>query len=110
MDHRSAIETYYRCYRERDRKTLRGLLAPGLHHVSSFAEYHDRDEMLDAIWPTVGRSRAVNLEIFGRDSEFMVRYHVEAEERSPTKMAEYIRFDGDRISEVEVYVGRELGA
>lgn len=109
MNRRNVIERYYQCYRERDRETLRELLAPDLHHVSSFAEYHDRDEMLEAIWPSVGRSWAVNLEIFGKDSEFMVRYQVAAEERRSMEMAEYIRFDGDRISEIEVYVGRELG-
>ncbi len=109
MNRRGVIKRYYQCYRDRDRETLCGLLAPDLHHVSSFAEYHDRDEMLEAIWPTVGRSWAVNLQIFGEDSDFMVRYQVAAQQRQSMSMAEYLRFDGDRISEIEVYAGRELG-
>ena len=108
MDRRSVIRRYYQCYQDRDRETIRELLAPDLHHVSSFAEYRDRDEMLEAIWPAVGQSWAVNLEIFGKDSEFMVRYQVDARERPSMKMAEYIRFDGDRICEIEVYVGRRV--
>lgn len=108
MNRRNAIKRYYQCYRDRDMETLRKLLTPDLHHVSSFAEYHDRDKMLEAIWPTVGRSWAVNLEVFGEGPEFMVRYQVSSEERPSVNMAEYLRFDGDRISEIEVYVGREV--
>jgi len=65
--------------------------------------------MLEEIWPAVGQSWAVDLEIFGEGSEFMVRYRIEAKERPSMKMAEYIRFDGDRICEIEVYAGREPG-
>jgi hypothetical protein len=29
-------------------------------------------------------------------------------QRPSTSMAEFVRFDGERIAEIEVYVGREL--
>jgi hypothetical protein len=109
MDRRQAIERYYQCYRDRDREGLRSLLAPDMRHVSSFAEYRNRDEMLTDIWPMVGESWATQLEIFGDGSEFMVRYQVQSRERPPTNMAEYVRFDGDRIAEIEVYMGRDPG-
>ena len=38
----------------------------------------------------------------------MVRYEVTGEGRPATAMAEYIRFEGDKIAEIEVYTGREL--
>lgn len=109
MDRRQAIERYYACYRERDREGLQALLAPDMKHLSSFAEYDDRDVMLEAIWPMVGRSWATDLEIFGDGDgdDFMVRYRIESEERPPMTMAEYIRFEGDRIVEIQVYMGRE---
>lgn len=108
MDRRKAIERYYQCYRDRDQEGLRALLAPDMRHVSSFAEYDDREAMLEAIWPMVGSSWATELEIFGEGSEFMVRYRVESQERPAMSMAEHIRFEGDRIREIEVFVGREL--
>ena len=107
MDHREVIERYYRCFRERDLEGLRAILTPDFHHVSSFGEHFDRDEMLAAIWPAVGQSWARDLSIFGEDHEYMVRYTVESSHRAPTAMAEYIRFAGDEISEIEVYIGRE---
>lgn len=108
MDHRELIERYYRCFRERDLDGLRALLTPDFHHVSSFGEHFDRDEMLAAIWPSVGRSWARDLSIFGEAPEFMVRYTVESDQRPSMSMAEYIRFAGAQISEIEVYLGREV--
>lgn len=108
MDHRDVIERYYQCFRERDLDGLRAILTPDFHHVSRFGEHFDRDEMLTAIWPSVGQTWAHDLGIFGEDQEFMVRYTVESNERPQTAMAEYIRFAGHQIAEVEVYVGREL--
>ena len=110
MHHHKVIEHYYRCYRERDRAGLQELLTPDFHHVSSFGEYFNRDQMLDAIWPAVGRSWARNLQILGEAPEFVARYEIESPDRPVTRMAEYVRFEGERITEIEVYIGRELPA
>jgi hypothetical protein len=108
--HHELIERYYRCFRERDRAGLGALLTADFHHVSSFGEHFDRDKMLDAIWPTVGRSWARNIKVFGETPEFMVRYEVESPDRPVAHMAEYVRFECERITEIEVYVGRVLPA
>jgi hypothetical protein len=109
MDHRNAIERYYRAYRDRDRDSLQSLLASNFHFVSSFGEYRNRDAMLDEIWPAVGQTWATNLRIFGDDPEFVVLYehaNTPALKQPPMSMAEYVRFEGDRIVEIEVFVGR----
>lgn len=111
MEHRRIIESYYRAFRERDRERLRAILTPDFRHVSSFGEWRDRDAMLEAIWPAVGQSWAVQLEIFGQAPAFMVRYRHERLPGTPqprASMAEFVRFEGERIAEIEVYVGREL--
>jgi hypothetical protein len=111
MDYHETIELYYRAFRERDREGLRAILTPGFRHVSSFGEWNARDAMIEAIWPGVGQSWATNLRIFGEGPELIVRYDHETAPGAPfppRSMAEYIRFDGDRIAEVEVYIGREL--
>jgi hypothetical protein len=111
MVHRQIIEAYYSAFRKRDLQGLRSILTPDFHHVSSFGEWRDRDAMLEAIWPAVGQSWAVNLQIFGEAPEFMFRYQHETLPgipRPPMSMAEFIRFRGDKIAEIEVYLGREL--
>ena len=104
MVHETAIRAYYRCFAARDRAGLERLLLATFRHISAFGVYEDRDRMLDEIWPNVGRTWAIDIQVFGTTSEFMVRYR-HAGERSGS-MAEYFRFDGDKIAEVEVFTGR----
>jgi hypothetical protein len=104
MDHAALIRNYFRCFAERDRAGLERLLVENFRHVSPFGVYDDRDRMLDEIWPHVGRTRAVDIEVFGTAPCFMVRYR-HAGERSGS-MAEWIRFEGPRIAEIEVFAGR----
>jgi hypothetical protein len=109
MDYKTAIEKYYRAYRDRDRESLRKLLTPDFRFRSSFGDYHERDLLLESIWPEVGQSWATGLRIFGDGPEFMVLYEHEnaaGVDRPRLRMAEYVRFEGECIAEVEVYVGR----
>lgn len=113
MDCRKAIECYYRAYRDRDRESLSLLLTPDFHFVSNFGEYRDRDAMLDEIWPAVGQTWATRLRIFGQEPEFVVLYeHESAAEADGAgmSMAEYIRFEGEHIAEIEVFQGRSLAS
>ena len=107
MDQRAAILAYYDAFRTRNRGSLERLLAPDFHHRSPFGEYHDRDLMLDEIWPAVGQTWAVDIELFGEGPVYMVRYRHNVPGSSA--MAEYVRFDGEHIAEIEVYVSRLPG-
>ena len=111
MNHHDTIERYYRAFRDRDREALQRILAPDFHFLSSFGEFHDRDAMLDAIWPSVGQTWATNLRIFGEGPEFVVLYehaNTPGMGRPPMTMAEYVRFEGPLIAQIEVFVGRPL--
>ena len=111
MDYRGAVERYYRAFRDRDLEGLRALLTPDFHFVSGFGEYGERDAMLEEIWPAVGRSWATNLRVFGDGPELVALYeqrNAPGVERPPMRMAEHVRFEGDRIAAVEVFVGRAL--
>lgn len=111
--HRSAIRTYYRAFRDRDREALVSLLTADFHFVSGFGEYRERDAMLDEIWPDVGQAWAADLRIFGDGPDYVVVYQHETApgvQRPRMRMAEYVRFEGDRIAQIEVFIGRELPA
>ncbi|MEO0650631.1 MAG: hypothetical protein AAFZ65_08135 [Planctomycetota bacterium] len=100
------IEAYFRAFRERDRATLERILVPDLRHVSPFGTQTARDTMLDTVWPQLGPIWVLELAIYGRHPEFLAHYrHGGA---SDAHLAERFRFNGDRIVEVEVYLG--LGA
>lgn len=111
MDYHAVIERYYRAFRERDLNALRSLLTPDFHFVSSFGEYRERDAMLEAIWPAVGQTWARDIRVFGDGPEFVVLYEHEnapGVQRPPMRMAEYLQFEGERISAIEVFVGRPV--
>jgi hypothetical protein len=113
MDYHAAISRYYAAFRERDRDALRSLLTPDFHLISAFGEFRERDVMLEAIWPSVGQAWATKLRIFGDGPEFVVLYEHETApgaQRPPMTMAEHLRFEGDRIAHIEVFVGRPLSA
>lgn len=60
--------------------------------------------MIEMIWPQVGAVWAEEIEIFGDEGRYMVRY-VHSSPEAP-RLAEFIRFDGDdRIAAIEVYLG-----
>ncbi len=108
VKYRQTIQAYYQSYKEADRETLRGLLTDDFHHISEFSEFDDPDEMLDTIWPEVGKSWAEKLLILGEYPEYLVRYKVIGGDRPARHMSEYIRFEGEKIAEIEVFTGREI--
>lgn len=108
MNYQQIIKQYFQSFKDADKEALRKILTTDLKHVSNFATYTDRDEMIEDIWPTVGQTWAENLQIFGSHPEFMVRYKVAGAGRPSRNMSEYMLFEGDKITEIEVFMGREL--
>ena len=109
MNYHKAIEQYYRGFKDRDREMIESVLDQDFRFVSSFGEFRGRNAMLEAVWPSVGQAWATNLRIFGNGPEFVVLYEHETSpdaQRPPMTMAEHIRFAGDRIAAIEVFVGR----
>ena len=103
MSPRETILAYFNCYKERDKEGLRALLTPDFVHSSPFGRFEDRDLMIETIWPAVGPIWAENIEIFGGHPEFMVRYSHAGE--ASGRLAEWFRFEGEQIAEIEVYLG-----
>ena len=98
------ILDYYRCFKDRDRDRLVEILVENFKHVSPYGRYEERDSMLDAIWPHVGKTRGSEFQVFGTGPEYMVRYRHEG--KTSALLSEWIRFEGERIAQIEVYLGR----
>ena len=106
MNKKEIIRNYYNCYKNKDKESLRKLLKMDFKFKSSYAEYNDRDLMLDEIWPQVlaNDNKVKDLEIFENGNKFMVKYTLELNEN--VSMSEYIEFEDDLISKIEVYMGK----
>lgn len=108
MEYRQIIQAYYQSYREADPEILRSVLTDDFRHISAFRQFDNPDEMIESIWSEVGKSWAEDLQIFGTHPEYLVRYRVTGSDRPARNMAEYIRFEGEKIAEIEVFMGREI--
>lgn len=108
MNFHRTIKQYYQAFKEANKEALLNILTKDFKHISSYATYTDRDEMMEDIWPSVGQTWAEDLQIYGTHPEFMVRYKVTGGEQPARNMSEYIRFEKDKIAEIEVFMGREL--
>ena len=102
MSHKDDILAYFQAFRDADRGTLERLLVEDFRHVSPWAVYDHRDRMLDDIWPAVGQHWAEDIVIYGEGPDYLVRY----KHTGGAAMVEHFRFDGGRIAQVEVFVGR----
>jgi hypothetical protein len=106
MNQKEKIQLYYKCMGEKIKEPLYEILHPDLVFLSQYAVYKSRDTMIEDIWPHVGKTQAQELEIFGDEDKFMVKYKI-LHQRNMT-MSEYIEFKDDKISKIEVYMGFEL--
>ena len=63
--------------------------------------------MLEDIWPHVLENNSImhDLEIFENGNKFMVRYNLKLIET--VSMSEFIEFEEDKISKIEVFIGRK---
>ncbi len=91
----ATIQEYFRCFKDRDRGTLERILTADLTHVSPFSSYDSRDQMLDEIWPHVGKTWATDIQVFDNSSEYLVYYRHEG--ASDATMIERFTFAGEQI-------------
>ena len=104
MNKKEIVRSYYSCFEKKDRATLEKILKKDFKFTSSYANYMCRDEMLDDIWPQImiNTSKIVDLEIFENGNRFMVKYS-----NDRASVSEFIRLDGNKIAETEVFIGKE---
>lgn len=105
MNKKEIIKTYYNCFKKKDRATLEKILKEDFKFTSSYANYTNRDEMLDDIWPQiiVNTDKIIGLEIFENGNRFMVKYS-----NSKASVSEFIRLDNGKIAETEVFIGKKI--
>lgn len=105
MSKKEIIKTYYNCFEKKDRATLEKILKADFKFTSSYANYMNRDEMLNDIWPqiVINTDKIIDLEIFENGNQFMVKYS-----NSKASVSEFLRLDNNKIAEAEVFIGKGI--
>ena len=103
MSKKEIVKAYYNSFEKKDRATLEKILKEDFKFTSSYANYTNRDDMLDDIWPqiVINTNKIIGLEIFENGDRFMVKYS-----NGRASVSEFIRFDNNKIVEAEVFIGK----
>jgi ketosteroid isomerase-like protein len=100
----------YAAYESGNRSALEGLLSDDLVFFSPPDPGIDRETYFERCWPNAEAIEAfefVRLKEIG-DDEVLVTYESTKTDGKRFRNTEILRFDGDRISRVEVYFGWDL--
>jgi ketosteroid isomerase-like protein len=100
------IRKYYFSYESKDRKSLEDLLSDDFTFSSPLDDRISRTTYFQRCWPNSETISVFRIEkLFEKGNEAFVRYECERIAGSRFRNTEYLRIEGDKIKEVEVYFG-----
>jgi ketosteroid isomerase-like protein len=103
------VHRYYDAYQSKDRQAIEQLLTDDFTFTSPYDDRIDRQLYFERCWPNSKTSRAYTIEkLFEQGNEALVRYKAELDTGKVFRNTELLRFDGNKIAEVDVYFGRTL--
>lgn len=103
------VRRYYGAYQSKDRQAIERLLTDDFTFTSPLDDHIDRQRYFERCWPTSETSPAFTIEkLFEQGNEALVRYKAELNSGKVFRNTELLRFDGNKIAEVDVYFGRTL--
>jgi ketosteroid isomerase-like protein len=99
----------YRAFAAGDRDAVERLLAPDFRFHSPPDPELDRDGYFERCWPGAGNGNRFQFpRAIEAGEEVVVTYEATRPDGTRFRNTEVLRFDGDRVAEVEVYFGWDL--
>ena len=99
----------YRAYETKDRREIEALLAEDFTFTSPHDDHIDRKTYFERCWPNSENTRAFTFErLFEQGNEVFVHYKLELKTGAIFRNVELLRFEENKIVEVDVYFGRTL--
>jgi ketosteroid isomerase-like protein len=99
----------YRAYETRDRDLIEGLLADDLTFYSPPDPGIDREQYFERCWPNAGHIASFDFKrLIESGDEVVVTYESTRTDGSQFRNTEVLTFDGEKITQVEVYFGWDL--
>lgn len=105
------VRRYFRAYESKDRKVIEDLLSDEFTFTSPHDERIDRAKYFQRCWPNSERIKAFEIEkLFDKGNEAFIRYECELKAGDRFRNVEWLRFEGHKLKEVEVYFGSLSGS
>lgn len=99
----------YRAYETSDRDLIEGLLADDLTFYSPPDPGIDRTQYFERCWPNAGQIASFEfVRLIESGDEVVVTYESTKSDGHRFRNTEVLTFDGDKITQVEVYFGWDL--
>jgi ketosteroid isomerase-like protein len=104
------VRKCFSAWETKDREALKELLAEDFTFTSPNDDDHiSKDEYWKKCWPGSEKIRAIHIEkLFEKGDEAFVRYECELKDGARFRNTEYLRIEGNKIKEVEVYFGSSV--
>jgi hypothetical protein len=100
---------YFAAYVTKERWVVDGLLSDNFTFTSPYDDRIGRAAYFEKCWPNSAKIRTIAVEkLCGQGAEIFVRYRLELFGGAAFRNTELLRFDGDRIVDIEVYFGRTI--
>src|SRR3954468_24338252 len=109
QDRTQIVRECYEAYETGDRTALDTHLADNLRFFSPPDPGLDRDEYFERCWPNAGNVAKFDyVRMIESGDEIVVTYESTRPDGSRFRNTEVFSFDGDKISQIEVYFGWNL--
>ncbi len=100
------VRKYFSDFLSRDRESVEEILTDDFTFHSPHDPNIDKATYFEKCWANGDNYRALNIEkLFEKDNEVFVRYECETKAGTKSRTTEFIRIEGDKIKEIEVYYG-----
>lgn len=103
------VHRYLGAYESKDREMIESVIAADFTFSSPNDSYIHRDEYFEKCWAQSINVDTVLMErIFVNHDEAFVQYVIATKEGNHFRNVEFLKFEGPRIKQIDVYFGREL--
>jgi len=103
------VRRLFSAFLSKDRKALEDLLSDDFTFNSPRDDHISKTTYFERCFPNSEKIRAHHIEkLFEKGNEAFVRYQAELEDGAKFRNTEYIRIEGNKIKEVDVYFGSNI--
>jgi len=104
------VRKCFSAWETKDREALEELLAEDFTFTSPNDDDHiSKQEYWQKCWPGSEKIHAIRIEkLFEKGNEAFVRYECELKDGARFRNTEYLRIEGNKIKDVEVYFGSSV--
>ena len=104
------IRKYYAAYKAKERPAIEALLTENFTFSSPLDDHIDRAAYFSRCWPNSEHIRAFTIEkLFEQGNEAFVLYELHPTKGDSFRNTEFFKFKGNKICEVQVFFGSEVG-